>query len=106
MSTKKREAKELEKVEVVVEEQHQPEKTETLVYVGESLPGGALQKHSLFKNGVIPGFLQTHIEKCPAIKELIVPVASLPVTRIQLMVSGSRENTLNSLVQKYIRGEK
>ncbi|MBG9548416.1 hypothetical protein ABE25_20975 [Cytobacillus firmus] len=79
---------------------------DTLVYIGDSLPGGTLERYSLFKYGRIPGIVQTHIEKCPAIKELLVPVSNLSVSRAQLLVAGSRENILNGQVQKYIRGDK
>lgn len=106
MSTRKKETKEPENVDVAAEEPKQAKIQETLVYIGDSLPGGTLQKYSLFKNGGIPGSLQTHIEKCPAIRELIIPVSFLSESRTQLMVAGSRENTLNGLVQKYTRGEK
>ncbi|EFV78953.1 hypothetical protein HMPREF1013_00837 [Bacillus sp. 2_A_57_CT2] len=106
MSTRKKEIKELENVGVAAEEPKQTKTQETLIYIGDSLPGGTLQKYSLFKNGVIPDSLQTHIKKCPAIRELIISVSSLSESRIQLLVAGSRENTLNGLIQKYIRGDK
>ncbi|MEN8702497.1 hypothetical protein [Bacillus infantis] len=99
--TKVEEPAKLQAAEPLKEE---PKKAaETVIYTGESLPGGSLQQFSIFKNG-LPKDLEEHIEKCPAIKELMVPLASLAETRINLLVQGSRENTLNRQVQSYIRG--
>lgn len=86
---------------VVVEAKPQP----VLVYVGSSLPKGTLQQFSVFKNG-IPSFLNEHIEKCPAINELMVPISQLNETRENLAVVGSREHTLNELIKKYNGGAK
>lgn len=80
-------------------------KTETVVYVGESLQGGSLQQFSVFKNG-IPAMLEPQIKECPAIKALMVPISSLAQARQNLSIQGTSENVLNAQIQKYVRGEK
>lgn len=81
------------------------EQVETVIYTGESLPGGTLQRYSVFQNG-LPKALEVHFEKCPAIKELLVPISDLSETKINLDVIGSREHALNAQIQAYIRGDK
>ncbi|PAQ15069.1 hypothetical protein CD798_08480 [Bacillaceae bacterium SAOS 7] len=78
---------------------------ETVIYIGESLPNGALQQFSIFKNSV-PVTLKTHFEQCPAIESLIIPISKLAEARKNLLVKGTVENVLNTQVQKYVRGEK
>lgn len=80
------------------------EKAEAIVYVGQSLPGIGLQQFAIFKNGV-PSYLEPHIEKCRAIKSLMVPVSQLSAARRNLTVQGSAEDALNKKVQSYMRGE-
>lgn len=51
-------------------------KPQRLIYCGPNIPGGALQKYVVFKGG-LPGHLVGLIDKCPAIKELLIPVPDL-----------------------------
>ncbi|TYS66369.1 hypothetical protein FZD47_02460 [Bacillus infantis] len=116
MSTKKDKQTVLEETIPVVDEtaklqaaelpKEEPKQTaETVIYTGESLPGGTLQQFSIFKNG-LPEVLNPYIEKCPAIKDMMVPLSQLSETRKNLLVHGSREHTLNNQIKAYIRGDK
>jgi hypothetical protein len=99
-------AEESVKLQAAEPPKEEPKKAaEPVIYIGESLPGGSLQQFSIYKNG-LPPVLEAHIEKCPAIREMLVPVSKLAETRANLPVQGSREHTLNTQIQSYIRGDK
>lgn len=77
--------------------------TETVIYVGESLPNGVLSQYNIFTNGV-PTILEEDIKKCPAIKQLMVPISALNETRSQMEKQGSMEHTLNGQILQYVLG--
>jgi hypothetical protein len=77
---------------------------ETVIYIGESLRGGELQQFSTFKNG-LPVTVEKHIEECPAIQSLIVPVSNLAQARQNLLIQATSEYVLNEQVKSYTRGE-
>lgn len=79
------------------------ENKEAVIYIGQSLSSGILQQYSVFNNG-IPAHLDPYIEKCPAIKQLIIPISKLAEAKNSLLVTGSRENVLNQQIQTYVRG--
>lgn len=83
----------------------QKNSNETVVYVGSSIPKAGLQQFSIFKNG-LPASLDPHIEKCPAIKALMVPVSQLTEARRNLATQGTGEYVLNQKIQSYARSEK
>ncbi|QGQ95866.1 hypothetical protein EHS13_13765 [Paenibacillus psychroresistens] len=58
------------------------EKQEALIYCGPHLKGGLLNQFTIYKNG-FPIHLVKHLEQCPAIKNLFVPIAEM-VDTIQL----------------------
>lgn len=72
---------------------------EGLVYCGPSFLG-QLQQFSVFKGG-IPLYLDEHLQNCPAIKSLFVPISKLTTTRANLAKEGSRENQLYKNILKY-----
>jgi hypothetical protein len=74
-------------------------KADTLVYCGPSFPG-QLQQYSVYKGG-IPKYLDKHIEKCPNINNLFVPINRLAITRDKLNQQGSREYQLYKNILKY-----
>lgn len=80
-----------------------PVAAETLIYAGSSLPQGALQQYSVFQNGA-PALLKDHIEKCPAIAQLMVPISQLPSTQANILLTGTREHTLDQQIKSYVRG--
>lgn len=79
-----------------------PAQPQRLIYCGPNIPGGALQKFAVFKGGT-PGHLVGLIEKCPAIKELIVPVPDLGKTEQAIATQGSRFNALYNDVVAFSR---
>lgn len=81
------------------------ENPKTLIYVGSTLPQGALQQYSVFNNG-IPKTLSDHIDKCPAIAHLIVPISDLHNAQSNMAITGTMENALNQQIQTYVRGGK
>lgn len=64
-----------------------------LIYCGPNIAGGALQKYAVFKGGT-PTHLGGLFEKCPAIKELFVPVSELATTVQGVTTKGTRLNAL------------
>lgn len=87
-----------------VEKSEQVEQNQTLIYVGESLKNGRLHQFSVFNNG-IPPFLKEDIEKCPAIKALMVPIAQSGIARQRLTIQGTVEHSLNTQIQQYVRSD-
>ncbi|MCM0759606.1 hypothetical protein M7775_13690 [Sporomusa sphaeroides DSM 2875] len=79
-----------------------PVKTERLIYCGPSLPGGLLQRHTIYKGG-IPEHLKDVVEKCPGIKSLFVPPAKLQAVTTAIQSSGSLENLRYKEIQKFIQ---
>ncbi|HWR07753.1 hypothetical protein [Sporomusa sp.] len=79
-----------------------PLKSERYIYCGPSLPGGLLQQHTIYKNG-IPEHLSVAIEKCPAIKALFIAPAKLQVVTDAIQSAGSLENLRYKEIQKFIQ---
>ncbi len=70
------------------------------VYCGPNLPG-------LNQFTVIEGqnnILKLHIESCPAINKLIVPIEQLNHTRLKLTVKGSYESQKYLEIMNYLGG--
>lgn len=70
------------------------------VYCGPNLPG-------LNQFTVIEGqnnILKLHIESCPAINKLIVPIEQLNHTRLKLAVKGSFEQQKYREIMNYLGG--
>ena len=70
------------------------------VYCGPNLPG-------LNQFTVIEGqnnILKLHIESCPAISKLIVPIEQLNHTRLKLAVKGSYESQKYLEIMNYLGG--
>lgn len=70
------------------------------VYCGPNLPG-------LNQFTVIEGqnnILKLHIESCPAINKLIVPIEQLNHTRLKLAVKGSYESQKYLEIMNYLGG--
>jgi len=78
---------------------------EQLIYIGPNLPGGVLQRYTVFKGG-IPLHIAETTEKCPAIKGLFVPVNQLSNAEQSLKTAGTVENTLFNAVVDHVRGGK
>jgi hypothetical protein len=63
-----------------------------LIYCGPNIPGGALQRYTVFKGG-LPAHLELVFEKYPAAKSLIVPVGELARVEQAVRTKGTPENT-------------
>jgi hypothetical protein len=90
----------LEQKEEVVVEQEKSDHQEALIYVGPSLPGGLLTKYTTFSNG-IPDHLKAHFEKCPAFKQLFIPVSQLLTTENRLKDATSAESVFYRQTEQY-----
>lgn len=86
-------------VETIVEQQKTAQQ-EPLIYVGPSLPNGLATKYTTFSNG-IPVHLSTHFEKCPAFKQLLIPVSQLAETEKRLNDATSAESVFYQQTVKY-----
>lgn len=75
---------------------------ETVVYCGPTIKG-VVRRFTSFIDGVLPSELNEHIEKCPAIKELIVPANMLSDTNRQLRDPHSYMSVFFQKVEKYIK---
>jgi hypothetical protein len=115
MSTRKKtQYEEPVSVETVVEEAaDQPEQvdqpveevqnTGPLIYCGPSLPGGLLRQHTVYRNG-LPNHLEEHFKKCPALRQLFVPVEKLSAVMQALQIAATPESIFYTEVQKHFSG--
>jgi hypothetical protein len=91
---------EQEQQKEIVVEQEKSESQEPLIYVGPSLPGGLLTKYTIFSNG-IPDHLKAHFAKCPAFKQLFIPVSQLPAVESRLKDATSAESVFYRQTEQY-----
>ncbi|BFH15916.1 hypothetical protein WJ0W_003282 [Paenibacillus melissococcoides] len=75
------------------------ETIEQLIYVGPNLPGAGLSRFTVFREGV-PAYLADVLEKQPAIKILIVPVAEMSATMTRVATPGTLEHSAYQELQK------
>lgn len=80
----------------------QEQQAVTLIYVGPSLK--TLQKYSVFQNG-LPAYVDEHIEKCPAIRGLLIPVDQLAAAEQAAKEMGSKEAILSQTISDYTGSE-
>jgi len=76
---------------------------EQLIYVGPQVKG--VQRFSVFKGGY-PKHLEVHLEKCPAFKQLFVPIQELNEVQMSLNNSGTVEAMFYEKVKEYFKGVK
>lgn len=67
--------------------------TDSLIYVGRSLPGGRLQRYTVFKNG-LPEHVKRLCAQYQPLRQLIVPSAQLRDAQAELLRTGSRLHTM------------
>ena len=77
-------------------------KPERFIYCGPSLPGGLLLQHTIFKGG-IPEHIKPVIEKCPAVKSLLVAPAKLQGVNAAIKTQGSLENLRYKEILNFIQ---
>lgn len=73
-----------------------------VVYCGPNLAG--MPQFTVLMG--IPKFMNIHIESCPAVEWLIVPLEKLNSTRLKLLVKGSYEQKMYLQIQNYLQGGK
>lgn len=73
---------------------------ERLIYCGPNIPGGILQRYTVFKGG-LPEHLGSLFEKCPAVKTLFVPVTDLPRVNTAVGTKGTPEHAAFQAVLQY-----
>jgi len=78
-----------------------PKDPEQMIYCGPNVPGGALQRYTVFKGG-IPGHLDNLIKECPAIKKLCVPVFDFAKTKRSISTKGTPESSFYQQVLKFV----
>lgn len=66
-------------------------------YLGPNIPGGVLQKGSVFKE--IPDYLSSIFEKVPEVKELFVEIKEISEFKKKVQQSGTEENRLYKSVE-------
>jgi hypothetical protein len=76
-------------------------KPEQLIYCGPNIPGGVLQRYTVFKGG-LPGHLNELFDKCPAIKQLFVPVNEFTRMEKAIATKGTLENAYFNEVLKFV----
>ncbi len=80
-------------------------KPRPLIYCGPNLPKGALLRFTIFREGAMPEYLKKHVEACPAIKRLCVPVAGMSKTLQAIGQAGTAESVWFGQVQEeYMKG--
>ncbi|WP_425057620.1 hypothetical protein SCACP_21370 [Sporomusa carbonis] len=79
-------------------------KPERLIYCGPNIPGGILQRYTVFKGG-LPEHLGSLFEKCPAVKTLFVPVTDLARSEQAIATKGTPENiNFNQVLEFTMKG--
>ncbi|GAV24806.1 hypothetical protein ciss_07390 [Carboxydothermus islandicus] len=67
-------------------------KSERLIYCGPNIPGGILQRYTVYKGG-LPSHLGELFEKCPAVKRLFVSVEDLARVETAIATKGTPEHS-------------
>jgi len=78
------------------------DKQEQLIYCGPNIPGGILQKYTVYVNG-IPRYLSDLLIKCPAIKSLIVPIEQFSQTEQAIKQKGTPQNMFYNQILEYFK---
>lgn len=74
----------------------------SLIYVGPSIPGGVLNRFTVFRGGK-PLHLATVFKECPEMERLFVPTADLADVLTKVERTGTPYNAWYSQVLAYIR---
>lgn len=100
MTTQKKKSTEEPTTETLEEAKQKPE---SLIYCGPSLPNGLLSRFVVFRGG-IPVHLEKHVQACPALKHMFVPVKAFSDMHKALNTVGSAENLLFEEVKQHFFG--
>jgi|GEM_PF-2492369 len=72
-----------------------------LIYCGPNVFKASLVQSTVFTNG-LPKQAQYHVEECPAIKQLLVPVEKYAETLANINTLGTAENVFYNQILQYI----
>lgn len=67
------------------------------VYLGPNIPGGVLQKGSVFKE--IPNYLDSIFKRLPEVKDLFIEIKEISEFKKKVQQNGTEENRLYKSVQ-------
>ena len=76
--------------------------TQTLIYIGASLPRGRLQRFTVFKDGLTPYAAKLAAEY-PALRQLIVPLSRFRDALAELAKTGSRLHEAQRLLNEQLK---
>lgn len=74
-----------------------------LIYCGPNLPRSVLNQFTVYQNG-LPKHLDPHLEACPAIRRLFVPIESFSKTMASIAQKGTPENVWFRQIIEYFTG--
>lgn len=78
-----------------------PTQKEAVVYIGPRLPNGKLGQYNIFREGVLPAYLEKLVKEVPALKVLFVPASKLADSQRKLADSSSVLATRFAEVRKH-----
>ena len=79
---------------------YKTKRIEPQVYIGPTLPGGALSANTVFRNG-LPAHVEQLKQEDPQIGRLIVPVSELSTARQHLSGHGRIAQAYRHIVKNY-----
>lgn len=97
----------LQEVELVAktdDEIGKEEEVTSIIYCGPNLRRNALQRYAIFTSD-FPKNVAEHIEKCPAINNLMIPVSQLGLCEANIATPGTVEQVMFATIEEYVRGE-
>ncbi|MEI2466654.1 hypothetical protein [Niallia taxi] len=97
-------APEAEPVAKTDDEIRKEEAVTSIIYCGPSLRRNVLQRYAIFTSDV-PKHVEDHLEKCPAIKNLMIPVSQLGECEANIATPGTVEQVMYATIEEYVRGE-
>lgn len=97
-------APEAEPVAKTDDEIRKEEEVTSIIYCGPSLKRNVLQRYAIFTSDY-PNNVAEHIEKCPAINNLMIPVSQLGLCEANIATPGTVEQVMYATIEEYVRGE-
>lgn len=80
------------------------QKNMRLIYCGPNIYGGRLLQYTAFKGGY-PEHLSDIFEKCPAVKELLVPIENFTTTMAKIQKKGTEESRLFGEIIQFLQNK-
>ncbi|MED3965041.1 hypothetical protein [Niallia taxi] len=93
-----------QEVEKTDDEIRKEEEVTSVIYCGPSLKNNAMRQYDIFTSDV-PIHVKEHLERCPPINALMVPVGQLNQCVTNISTQGTAEQVMFEQIQAYVRGE-